>query len=72
MDADRSGRTVRLPFAFGEIVYHRARTEKIPGMVTGFQIRERGTVNLVMWSDNLCEAAHSFFELTTEFEPDIK
>jgi hypothetical protein len=71
VETDRQSRTVRLPFAFGEIVYHRARTEKIPGMITGFQVRERGILNLVMWSDSLCEAGHSFFELTSEFESKI-
>lgn len=37
-------------------------------MVTGYQIRERGVLPLIMWSDNLCEGQHNFFELTTEFE----
>jgi hypothetical protein len=66
--ADRNGRTVKLPFAFGDIVYHRSRADKVPGMVTGYTVRERGVLPLIMWSDNLCEGQHNFYELTTEFE----
>ena len=38
-------------------------------MVTGYTVRDRGVLPLVMWSDDLCEGQHNFFELTTEFEP---
>jgi hypothetical protein len=32
-------RTIHLPFAFGDMVYHRARSERVRGMVTGFHAR---------------------------------
>src|SRR5262249_35118679 len=37
---DKTTRSVKLPFAFGELVYHRAADEKNAGMVTGYQIGE--------------------------------
>jgi hypothetical protein len=66
-----SERTARLPFAFGTVVYHRARKEKVAGVVTGFIVCPSGTQILIQWGDNVGgESAHHFFELSTEYEPD--
>ena len=68
--SDGTRKPVRLPFDFGDIVYHKIKTERLPGMVTGFILRDNVTMILVTWSDNLCgESTHRLFELTTEFEP---
>jgi hypothetical protein len=64
-----AGPVVRLPYAFGQIVYHRARREKMAGMVTGFSVRAGSVYALVTWGEDLREGAHLVFELTTEFEP---
>lgn len=64
-----AGQFVRLPFAFGQTVFHRTRRERLPGMVTGFSIRPGCVYALVTWCEDLREAAHCVFELTTEFEP---
>jgi hypothetical protein len=61
----------RFPFEFGEIVYHRARTEKIGGVVTGFIALKSMVKILVVWGDDLNQVEHQFFELTTEFTPDF-
>jgi hypothetical protein len=65
----RSGRSVRLPFAFGERVYHRAKAEKVAGIVTGFVIHPQELQVYVRWGDNLDVGTHFFLELTTEFQP---
>ena len=70
-DPKPATRTVRLPFDFGAVVYHRARTEKVPGVVTGFNIGPAEVVIRVTWGDDLREFQHYFFELTTEYEPDL-
>jgi hypothetical protein len=64
----KPGRTVRLPFDYGQIVYHRARVEKVPGMVTGFNFRASQMWVQVTWGDNLTVDTHCFYELTTEYE----
>lgn len=70
MDDDRgSRRLVRLPFAFGETVYHRIRTERIPGIVTGFHVRPNNVLIAITWGDSLVESSHYFHELSTEYEP---
>ncbi len=66
---DSSRRTVRLPFAFGDVVYHRVREDKVAGIITGFHIRPTSIVIAVTWGDNLAETMHYFHELTTEYEP---
>jgi hypothetical protein len=71
-ESTEPGRTVRLPYSFGDIVYHRVKTEKLAGMVTGFSVRERGLMVCVVWADGLNESFHHFFELTTEFESKIE
>ena len=61
--------TIKLPFSFGTIVYLRTRTDKQPGMVTGYQISPGGQCVLITWSENGNEYRHYFCELTTEFTP---
>jgi hypothetical protein len=72
-DTDRLEKTrrtpLRLPFSFGDRVYHRARAEKVVGIVTGFNVRQNETAILVTWGDDLREAIHFFYELTSEFSP---
>jgi hypothetical protein len=68
--SDSPKKTVRLPFEFGERVYHRLRGEDVPGMVTGFHIRVNNILIAVTWPD-LQETSHYFYELTTEFQPDF-
>jgi hypothetical protein len=70
-DAHKTRRTVRLPFEFGERVYHRARTDKVPGIVTGYNVGPSEIAIRVTWGDDLREFQHYFFELTTEHEPDL-
>jgi hypothetical protein len=65
-------RVVRLPYDFGDTVYHTVRKDKIPGLVTGFSCRPGATTINVTWGDGLREMSHFFFELTTEFEPTIE
>jgi hypothetical protein len=60
---------LRLPFACGDVVYHRAKTDKVGGIVTGFVIRQDGVQILVTWGDDLREGSHAFYELTMEFSP---
>ncbi|MGO9467911.1 MAG: hypothetical protein ACLQVF_27555 [Isosphaeraceae bacterium] len=71
MSDQRQPRTVRLPFEFGDVVYHRVCRERNPGMVVGF-IVERGQIQTrVAWEDR-SETLHQFFELTTEFTPSFE
>jgi hypothetical protein len=70
-ETPKPARVVRLPFDFGETVYHRMRTDKVPGMVTGYNVGPVDVAVRVTWGDDLHEFQHYFFELTTEFEPDI-
>ena len=68
---DSPEKTVRLPFAYGDRVFHRVRKECVPGMVTGFHVRPQAVLVAVTWSDTLQEFTHYFYELTTEFQPDF-
>lgn len=63
------GQVVRLPFGFGQEVFHKSRRERSPGMVTGFSVRPGCVYVLVTWSEDLRESAHCVFELTSEFVP---
>jgi hypothetical protein len=67
----KPSRTVRLPFDFGQTVYHRSKPDKLAGMVTGYTICPGATMVSVTWGDDLRQFSHYFFELTTEFEPEI-
>jgi hypothetical protein len=69
---DRHPRTVKLPFDFGDIVYHRAAREKLPGMVVGFVITPLGVKILVRWGHDLSQDELNFFELSTEFTPSFE
>jgi hypothetical protein len=69
MSDERYHRTVRLPFDFGQIVFHRIRAERVPGYVIGFIIVPGQTKILVRWGDNLDQDECFFGELTTEFMP---
>lgn len=62
-------RSVRLPFEFGDVVYHRARGDKVAGLVTRYNITQRGTEVGVTWGDGLDIGWHDFFELTEEYSP---
>jgi hypothetical protein len=65
----REGRSVRLPFGFGDTVYHKARIERVPGYVVGFIVVPGQTKILVRWGTDLQQDEHFFGELTTEFTP---
>jgi hypothetical protein len=67
----KPSRTVRLPFDFGQTVYHRSKSDKVAGMVTAYTICPNATMVQVTWGDDLRTFSHYFFELTTEFEPEI-
>lgn len=69
MSTDSPRRTVHLPFDFGQVVYHRARSERVAGLVIGFVVVQNDLRILVRWGDDLCQVEHSFFELSTEYEP---
>ena len=60
------------PFDFGDIVYFKCRTQKIPGMVIGF-VYVSGSPGkvLVKWGDDAQQMEHFLIELTTEYEPDF-
>ena len=62
-------KTIRLPFAFGEMVYHRAASERVKLIVTGFVISEHRTTVVVTCGDDMRGATFEVYELTTEFEP---
>jgi hypothetical protein len=67
--SERCPRTVKLPFDFGDIVYHRARGERVAGMVVGFVVLPAAMRILVRWGDDLTIDEHSFFELSSDFTP---
>jgi len=71
IDDDRKTRTVRLPFEFGQRVYHQAAIEKSPGLVTGFAVCPGVTMVQVTWGDDQRATQHYFFELSTEWEPEL-
>lgn len=60
---------VRIPFSYGDIVYHRAKSERIAGMVTGYSLFPGGMHVLVTWENDLTEKRHYLCELAAEFEP---
>lgn len=62
-------RIFELPFPFGSIVFHKLRSEKIPGMVTAFNFRRGRTTCGVTWGNDLCEMYHLPEELVTEYQP---
>jgi hypothetical protein len=59
---------VRLPYDFGDVVYHRAKADRVKGLVTGFCIRDNRILIYVTWGDTRGEEVHNQFELTSEFE----
>jgi len=64
--------TVRLPFDFGDQVYHRAKTEKVPGSVVGYKIYPGNLIQVcVRWGNDLCVCEHWLFELSSEYIPDF-
>lgn len=69
--SDGTRKPVRLPFDFGDVVYHRLKAEKIPGMVTGFSVRRDTVFVIVTWANDLDEQVHNLYELTQEFTPDF-
>lgn len=72
MNEDRHPRTVRLPFDFGDIVYHRVRKECVPGFVLGFIVVPGAVKILVRWDGDLQQDECFFNELTTEFTPSFE
>jgi len=72
MTEPRCPRTVKLPFDFGDIVYHRAAREKLPGMVVGFVVTQLGVKILVRWGHDVSQDELNFFELSTEFAPSFE
>ena len=57
-------------FALTEIVYHRAATERRPGMVVNVIFAPSGHYYRVGWGDG-CETSHYAAELTREYVPDF-
>ena len=70
MDEPRRGPTIRLPFEYGTRVWHRVRRENVPGIVTGYHLRQNYMLVSVTWADNLDESSFCPYELATEFTPD--
>lgn len=68
-DEDAFPRIVELPFRFGDTVYLKVRTEKIPGSVCGFLIFPGGLTVKVTWGDDACDCFHYPFQLSTEYIP---
>jgi hypothetical protein len=66
------GGTVELPFWFGTIVYLCVRTERVRGIVTGYNVRKDELYVQVTWGNDGRETPHSPYELTTEFQPDFE
>jgi len=56
---------VKLPFDFGEIVYHKVRPD-LSGMVDGFQALPGAVKARVRWGNDLFHQLHYAFELTTD------
>jgi hypothetical protein len=59
-----------LPFAFGTLVYHRARAQKIRGIVTSYMFSHSAYAVGVTWDTGLEEHFHRAFELSEVFTPD--
>ena len=70
-DSTEPGRTVRLPYDFGDIVYHQTSTGKVRGMVIGFLVVPGATKMLIRWGDDLGQTENFFFELSSEHEPEL-
>ncbi len=66
---DDDCRIIEIPFPFGTVVFHAIRTERIPGMVTAYNVRNDRLTIGVTWGDSISEAYHHPYELTTEYEP---
>jgi len=69
---ERNPRIVRLPYNYGDILYHRARRERIPGMVVGFVVVPAIVKILVRWSNDMSQDEINQFELTEEFTPSFE
>lgn len=65
-------RCVRLPFEFGDIVYHRARAYQVAGIVDGFQALPGAVKTRVLWGNDMQHQMHYFFELSSDYEPPFK
>lgn len=63
-------RMIRMPYAFGDTVYHKAAKEKKSGLVIGFVVVPGMVKPLVKWSESIQEE-HHLVELTTEYVPDF-
>ncbi len=68
-ELDEHSTVIELPFRYGEIVYHKLRTEKTPGMISGFQVRLGRTLAIVQWTDPFEEKYHDAYELQREHSP---
>jgi hypothetical protein len=62
---------LRLPYDYGQVVYHKLRAEKIAGYVTGYQAYQGGFLVCVTWEDSLTESPHYAYELSLEHIPDF-
>jgi hypothetical protein len=58
-----------VPYAFGDIVYHRAGTEGVRGIVNCFVMTESEIRIGVVWGDDLQVGHHYAYELTDEYVP---
>jgi len=61
---------IRLPYRYGQTVYHVNDRERSPGIVTGYKLRPGQLLVWVVWGHNE-ECCHYTFELKTEFDPDF-
>lgn len=60
---------IELPYDYGDVVYHKTKSERVKGMVVGYTLRPSNFMVIVIWEENLEEIAHYPVELTREFEP---
>jgi hypothetical protein len=64
------GRTVRLPYHYGDTVYLTGREDHVPGIVIGYEILPGALKAQVRWTDYaFTPVEHFLCELTTEYEP---
>lgn len=68
-DEDEVGRTIELPFRFGDVVYHRVRSERIAGIVVGFVVFATEVCVKIRWEDDLTVTDHPVWELSLTYEP---
>lgn len=68
-ELDEHSTVIELPFRYGEVVYHKLRIEREPGMVSGFQLRHSRTLVIVQWADPFEEKYHDAWELQREHSP---